>query len=68
MIEKVHQDYIDGYIDGRDMDSPEPNENRSLRYKHSFCIGRAEVTNTEPPFKNYASCMKRIEEIERIEK
>ena len=44
-MESIHQDYIDCYMDGRDEDCPEPNENRSWRYKHSFAIGRAEIRN-----------------------
>lgn len=67
MNEKVHPDYIEGYRDGYDINAPEPNENRSLRYRHSFSIGRSEKTKSEPPFKSLAECNKRIEEIESIE-
>ena len=38
-----HEDYIEGYYDGRDRNSPEPNQNRSERYRHSFAVGRAEI-------------------------
>lgn len=44
-----HQDYIDGYTDGRDKNSPEPNDNRSARYKHSFHIGRVELSGGAIP-------------------
>lgn len=39
----THPEFVEGYCDGRDKDCPEPNENRSERYKHSFAIGRAEI-------------------------
>lgn len=35
MTEIIHQDYMDGYTDGRNPDTPEPSGNRSERYKHS---------------------------------
>ena len=45
MTEIIHQDYMDGYTDGRNPDTPEPSGNRSERYKHSFAVGRAELAN-----------------------
>jgi hypothetical protein len=36
-------EFVQGYLDGHDPDSPEPSENRSHRYRHSFAIGRAEL-------------------------
>lgn len=41
-IELVDQEFIDGYRDGYDLTAPEPSENRSHAYRHSFAIGRAE--------------------------
>lgn len=37
------RDNVAGYLDGRDLDSPEPTENRSWSYRHSFAVGRREV-------------------------
>lgn len=36
----ANQDMIDGYMDGRDLSSPEPSGNRSRSYKHGFANGR----------------------------
>lgn len=36
-------EFVDGYIDGRNPTTPEPSGNRSHRYRHSFAIGRAEI-------------------------
>lgn len=35
-----------GYMDGRDLDSPEPSDNRSHSYRHGFMVGRGEKTGT----------------------
>ncbi len=43
-IDETDAEFSEGYRDGRDPDCPEPNENRSARYKHSFAIGRYEIT------------------------
>jgi hypothetical protein len=37
------QEFFDGYRDGRDPSAPEPSENRSAMYRHSFAVGRAEL-------------------------
>jgi hypothetical protein len=42
----ANQDMIDGYLDGRDLDSPNPSKNRSHSYKHGFMVGRGEKTGT----------------------
>lgn len=31
-----------GYMDGRDLDNPEPSGNRSHSYRHGFMVGRSE--------------------------
>jgi len=67
-MSEPHPDYIEGYMDGYDLNCPMPNDNRSLRYKHSFSIGRAEKTKSPQIFNSYQACMKRVEEIESIEK
>jgi hypothetical protein len=33
-------DIFQGYLDGRDLDSPEPSGNRSASYTHGFFNGR----------------------------
>ena len=45
----MEDEYVEGYIDGRDKDCPEAGENRSERYKHSFDVGRAELNETPTP-------------------
>jgi hypothetical protein len=41
----ANDDMCHGYMDGRDMDSPEPSANRSHSYRHGFRVGRAEKCN-----------------------
>ena len=38
----ANADMIEGYMDGYNLDAPEPSGNRSEGYRHSFYIGRAE--------------------------
>jgi hypothetical protein len=42
-------DFREGYIDGRDPTSPEPSDNRSHAYRHSFEVGRAEIAGNPIP-------------------
>jgi len=35
---------LEGYLDGFNLDSPEPSQNRSLSYQHGFANGRADKT------------------------
>ena len=35
----------EGYRDGHDLETPEPSDNRSACYRHSFWIGRKEKLN-----------------------
>ena len=49
MTEWLEQEFAEGYTDGRDRDAPWPNENRSRAYRHSFEVGRAELTKTPLP-------------------
>lgn len=59
-----HPDYAEGYMDGLNRDCPEPNANRSERYKHSFAVGRAEINGHPIPYK---TSMQNVEKVERIE-
>ena len=38
----ANDEMMQGYMDGYDLDAPEPSENRSESYRHSFYVGRAE--------------------------
>ena len=42
-------EFWEGYMDGRDPNCPEPSENRSNCYRHSFAVGRAELANNPIP-------------------
>ena len=42
MMAKANSDMVEGYMDGYDLNAPEPSSNRSESYRHSFYIGRAE--------------------------
>lgn len=57
-------EYINGYMDGGDPDTPEPNDNRSLRYRHGFNVRRAEMAGTPIPAQQSRN---RVEEIEEEE-
>ena len=43
MTEPTEDEFVKGYVDGRDPDCPEPSANRSACYRHSFKVGRAEL-------------------------
>lgn len=45
----AEDEFYEGYRDGRDRDCPEPSENRSYAYRHSFAVGRAELEGTPIP-------------------
>lgn len=36
----ANQEMIDGFLDGYDLDAPEPSTNRSASYRHGFANGR----------------------------
>jgi hypothetical protein len=38
----ANDDMAQGYMDGRDLNSPEPSGNRSHSYRHGFMVGRSE--------------------------
>lgn len=58
----LDQEFMDGYFDGRDKFAPEPSDNRSDAYRHSFTIGRAELAGCPIPA---AISRERAAEIER---
>lgn len=48
-LSDLDKEFINGYLDGRDVDSPAPNGNRHPAYKHSFNVGRAEISGRPIP-------------------
>ena len=46
-------DFVEGYLDGRDLDAPTPSDNRSDEYKHSFDVGRREKSGSVLPAQAY---------------
>jgi len=40
----MRDDFMAGYMDGLDPDAPAPSENRTEEYRHSFDVGRREIT------------------------
>ena len=41
-MKPANDDMAQGYLDGRDLNSPEPSGNRSHSYRHGFMVGRSE--------------------------
>ena len=42
------QEWMDGYLDGGDLDTPEPSENRTHSYRLGFAVRRAERGSRNP--------------------
>ena len=42
-------EFMAGYFDGRDPHCPEPSDNRSHCYRHSFAVGRDEINGCPIP-------------------
>lgn len=38
----ANDEMLEGYRDGRNLDNPEPSDNRSHSYRHGFANGRAD--------------------------
>ncbi len=45
----ANDEMLQGYMDGFDLDNPEPSYNRSHSYRHGFANGRADK-NGKPAF------------------
>lgn len=45
----ANEEMIQGYMDGYDINAPEPSANRSYSYRHGFMVGRAEKTGKKLP-------------------
>ncbi len=51
MNRPANQEMVDGFIDGYNLDNPEPSDNRSHSYKHGFKAGRNDrLPGEERPF------------------
>jgi hypothetical protein len=48
MSERATDDWLEGYRDGGDPDTPEPSENRSHSYRLGFQVRRAERGSRDP--------------------
>lgn len=47
----ANQDMIEGFMDGYDINAPEPSGNRSYSYKHGFMAGRNDkLLDSDKPF------------------
>lgn len=44
----ANDEMVEGYIDGFDLDSPEPSANRSHSYRHGFANGRDDRSGKGP--------------------
>lgn len=45
----ANEEMVQGYMDGYDLNSPEPSANRSHSYRHGFMVGRAEKEDRRLP-------------------
>ncbi len=43
MSGRAEDEMVEGYLDGRDGDAPQPSDNRSRAYKHGFQSGRDDL-------------------------
>jgi hypothetical protein len=43
-LSPANDEMVAGYLDGFDLDNPEPSANRSHSYRHGFANGRADKT------------------------
>lgn len=52
-------EFLAGYLDGGDLDNPEPSANRSHAYRHSFAVRRREKLKLPPIPADHARAMAR---------
>lgn len=45
----ANEEMVSGYMDGYDLNAPEPSANRSHSYRHGFMVGRAEKSGGKSP-------------------
>jgi hypothetical protein len=41
---RAQDEMVEGYLDGRNPDNPEPSDNRSRAYRHGFQSGRDDLS------------------------
>lgn len=58
----IDAEFVQGYIDGRDHNSPVPSTNRDPAYRHSWDVGRAEIEGRPLPA---SFCRARAKHIEQ---
>lgn len=61
-MSELDQEFMEGYFDGRDKNTPEPSGNRHPAYVHSFKVGRAELSGNPIPAAISRARAKLIEE------
>lgn len=52
-MKEANPEMVQGYMDGYDLNAPEPSANRSHSYRHGFWVGRAEKTKTHKNLPGY---------------
>jgi hypothetical protein len=65
VTDQQDDDFMEGYFDGRDLNTPEPSSNRSACYRHSFAVGRAEMAGRPIPAQLSRENARRAEEEDR---
>lgn len=45
---EAEAEMVQGFVDGYDLDCPEPSTNRSYSYRHGFRNGRADKSTKQP--------------------
>lgn len=59
-IRPANDEMVEGYMDGRNPDNPEPSANRSASYRHGFGSGRADLG--APPRGTFNEVLKMAED------
>lgn len=62
-MNRAEDEMVEGYIDGRDPDNPEPSANRSAAYRHGFQSGRDDLSKLPKGGQYYKT---RVTEADRI--
>lgn len=60
-MSRANDEMVEGYLDGRDSNAPEPSGNRSRAYRHGFQSGRDDLARK--PSAPYAVRRQQAEEL-----
>lgn len=60
-MSRANDEMVEGYLDGRDSNAPEPSGNRSRSYRHGFQSGRDDLAR-----KPSAPCVVRRQQAEEL--